>query len=204
MRWEWHWQGLSDPQVSMGQGVFPTWHHHKYLQSMQEPPNARIPEARVHQGRFILMLRWYIYLCVVWFPFNQEIGFTHMRIVEGIDSLLQLAGLLARLCLKTQPQEWIASQHCHINFIMTFLLSMYVSIYVNVQVIRGWYLSHCLYQRWDIWVIHKVWWEGRLLLILCVGISITRGIAINVASSHIVSHNVCQLGTFWAQTWVNF
>lgn len=28
----------------------------------------------------------------------QEIGFTHLRIVEGINSLLQLSGLLARLC----------------------------------------------------------------------------------------------------------
>ncbi|XP_078714187.1 replication factor C subunit 2 isoform X2 [Lampetra fluviatilis] len=33
--------------------------------------------------------------------FLKEIGLTHMRIVEGVNSLLQMAGLLARLCNKT-------------------------------------------------------------------------------------------------------
>jgi len=28
----------------------------------------------------------------------QEIGFTHMRILEGVGTIIQLAGLLARLC----------------------------------------------------------------------------------------------------------
>lgn len=28
----------------------------------------------------------------------QEIGFTHMRILEGVGTLIQLAGLVARLC----------------------------------------------------------------------------------------------------------
>ena len=28
----------------------------------------------------------------------QEIGFTHMRILEGVGTLVQLAGLTARLC----------------------------------------------------------------------------------------------------------
>lgn len=28
----------------------------------------------------------------------QEIGLTHMRIIQGINSLLQLSGLLAKLC----------------------------------------------------------------------------------------------------------
>lgn len=28
----------------------------------------------------------------------QEIGWTHMRILEGVGTLVQLAGLLARLC----------------------------------------------------------------------------------------------------------
>ena len=33
-----------------------------------------------------------------------------MRIAEGVDSLLQLAGLLARLCLKSTPpsDKWIS------------------------------------------------------------------------------------------------
>jgi hypothetical protein len=35
----------------------------------------------------------------------QEIGFTHMRIVEGVNSLLQMSGLLARLCMKTAAEE---------------------------------------------------------------------------------------------------
>uniref|UniRef100_A0A4W3JM15 Replication factor C subunit 2 n=1 Tax=Callorhinchus milii TaxID=7868 RepID=A0A4W3JM15_CALMI len=33
--------------------------------------------------------------------FIKEIGYTHMRIAEGVNSLLQMAGLLARLCQKT-------------------------------------------------------------------------------------------------------
>ncbi len=32
----------------------------------------------------------------------REIGFTHMRIADGVDTLLQLLGLVARLCEKTQ------------------------------------------------------------------------------------------------------
>lgn len=32
--------------------------------------------------------------------FIKEIGYTHMRIVEGVQSLLQMSGLLARLCQK--------------------------------------------------------------------------------------------------------
>jgi len=37
--------------------------------------------------------------------FIKEIGFTHMKITEGVESLLQLSGLLARLCLKTVPPD---------------------------------------------------------------------------------------------------
>lgn len=33
----------------------------------------------------------------------QEIGYTHMRVAEGVNSLLQMAGLLGRLCSKTAP-----------------------------------------------------------------------------------------------------
>ncbi|XP_790650.2 replication factor C subunit 2 [Strongylocentrotus purpuratus] len=33
--------------------------------------------------------------------FIKEIGMTHMRIAEGVNSILQLSGLLARLCQKT-------------------------------------------------------------------------------------------------------
>uniref|UniRef100_UPI00358F17ED replication factor C subunit 2 isoform X2 n=1 Tax=Myxine glutinosa TaxID=7769 RepID=UPI00358F17ED len=39
--------------------------------------------------------------------FIKEIGLTHMRIVEGVNSLLQMAGLLARLCQKTTCAESI-------------------------------------------------------------------------------------------------
>lgn len=31
---------------------------------------------------------------VIW----QEIGWTHMRILEGVGTLVQLAGLISRLC----------------------------------------------------------------------------------------------------------
>ncbi|KAG2459461.1 RFC2 factor, partial [Polypterus senegalus] len=33
--------------------------------------------------------------------FIKEIGYTHMKIAEGVNSLLQMAGLLGRLCMKT-------------------------------------------------------------------------------------------------------
>ncbi|XP_075993532.1 replication factor C subunit 2 [Genypterus blacodes] len=35
--------------------------------------------------------------------FIKEIGYTHMRVAEGVNSLLQMAALLARLCSKTAP-----------------------------------------------------------------------------------------------------
>ncbi|XP_061758810.1 replication factor C subunit 2 [Nerophis ophidion] len=35
--------------------------------------------------------------------FIKEIGYTHMRVTEGVNSLLQMAGLVARLCSKTTP-----------------------------------------------------------------------------------------------------
>ncbi|KAK3524353.1 hypothetical protein QTP70_028041 [Hemibagrus guttatus] len=37
--------------------------------------------------------------------FIKEIGYTHMKVVEGVNSLLQLAGLLGRLCSKTAAPE---------------------------------------------------------------------------------------------------
>ncbi|XP_073257367.1 replication factor C subunit 2-like [Porites lutea] len=36
--------------------------------------------------------------------FIKEIGYTHMRIVEGVNSLLQLSGLVARMCSKVTSQ----------------------------------------------------------------------------------------------------
>jgi len=35
--------------------------------------------------------------------FIKEIGYTHMRIAEGVQSLLQMSGLLAKLCQKSLP-----------------------------------------------------------------------------------------------------
>lgn len=37
--------------------------------------------------------------------FIQEIGFTQMRICQGVNSLLQLSSLVARLCKKTLKTE---------------------------------------------------------------------------------------------------
>jgi replication factor C subunit 2/4 len=40
----------------------------------------------------------------------QEIGFTHMRILEGVQTLLQLSGCVARLCkINMQPQLFVLS-----------------------------------------------------------------------------------------------
>ncbi|KAI7955242.1 hypothetical protein MJO28_005642 [Puccinia striiformis f. sp. tritici] len=40
--------------------------------------------------------------------FIKEIGFTHMRILEGVSTLVQLGGLLSRLCkLKIDPKKFI-------------------------------------------------------------------------------------------------
>uniref|UniRef100_A0A673YMG4 Replication factor C subunit 2 n=1 Tax=Salmo trutta TaxID=8032 RepID=A0A673YMG4_SALTR len=38
-------------------------------------------------------------------PFSQEIGYTHMKVAEGVNSLLQMAGLLGRLCSKTATPD---------------------------------------------------------------------------------------------------
>ena len=55
-------------------------------------------------------------ICIQWLKINsqylaknplcpivyfQEIGYTHMRIAEGVNSLLQMAAMLARLCKKS-------------------------------------------------------------------------------------------------------
>ncbi|XP_077995690.1 replication factor C subunit 2-like [Glandiceps talaboti] len=37
--------------------------------------------------------------------FIKEIGYTHLRIAEGVQSLLQMSGLLARLCQKSELPE---------------------------------------------------------------------------------------------------
>jgi len=37
--------------------------------------------------------------------FIKEIGYTHMRIAEGVQSLLQMSGLLAKLCQKSIPSS---------------------------------------------------------------------------------------------------
>lgn len=60
---------------------------------------------------YYVVLKWFIValdslyehgVCVCVFV-SQEIGFTHMRIAEGNNSLLQLSGLLARMCRKVVP-----------------------------------------------------------------------------------------------------
>jgi hypothetical protein len=35
--------------------------------------------------------------------FVQEVGWTHMRVLEGVGTLVQLAGLIARLCKMVRP-----------------------------------------------------------------------------------------------------
>jgi len=42
--------------------------------------------------------------------FIKEIGMTHMRIVEGVNSLLQLSGLLAKLCKKSADPNVVNPQ----------------------------------------------------------------------------------------------
>ena len=40
--------------------------------------------------------------------FIKEIGFTHMRILEGVQTYLQLAGCVAKLCkLNMKPQLFV-------------------------------------------------------------------------------------------------
>ena len=45
--------------------------------------------------------------------FIREIGFTHMRILEGEQTYLQLAGCVAKLCrLNMKPQLFVAPKDC--------------------------------------------------------------------------------------------
>jgi hypothetical protein len=60
----------------------------------------------------------------------QEIGFTHMRVLEGVGTLIQLAGLMARLCKQVRRERFFSLQIsilimkseceprpiCHLNF----------------------------------------------------------------------------------------
>jgi hypothetical protein len=42
----------------------------------------------------------------------QEIGFTHMRILEGVQTFLQLSGCLARLCkINMKPGQFTLPAH---------------------------------------------------------------------------------------------
>lgn len=41
------------------------------------------------------MMAKYLFLLTI---YSKEIGFTHMRILEGVGTIIQLAGLVARLC----------------------------------------------------------------------------------------------------------
>ena len=47
-----------------------------------------------NQSRFRII----IIQCLLSMASIQEIGFTHMRVLEGVQSLLQLSGCVARLC----------------------------------------------------------------------------------------------------------
>lgn len=43
--------------------------------------------------------------------FVREIGFTHMRILEGVQTYLQLAGCIAKLCrINMKPQLFTVSK----------------------------------------------------------------------------------------------
>lgn len=61
------------------------------------PPSktAGIHETGVYQGTFT---QCEPRLCGSWLTPSQEIGWTHMRILEGVGTLVQLGGLIARLC----------------------------------------------------------------------------------------------------------
>jgi replication factor C subunit 2/4 len=41
--------------------------------------------------------------------FIKEIGWTHMRILEGVGTLTQLSGLMARLCKLVRLQSFVTS-----------------------------------------------------------------------------------------------
>lgn len=47
--------------------------------------------------------------CISILNIFQEIGYTHMRIAEGVQSLLQMSGMLARLCKKSAEPNILAS-----------------------------------------------------------------------------------------------
>ena len=48
---------------------------------------------------FIISQRYYVHMSL------QEIGYTHLKISEGMTSLLQLSGLLARMCMKASTDN---------------------------------------------------------------------------------------------------
>lgn len=59
--------------------------------------DGRADEARVYQGA----------LSITCIPTDasQEIGWTHMRILEGVGTLVQLAAMIARLCRFSVKKE---------------------------------------------------------------------------------------------------
>lgn len=54
-----------------------------------------------HIGNFQLVTDGYLIFSLAEYTkleFIKEIGWTHMRILEGVGTLVQLSGLIARLC----------------------------------------------------------------------------------------------------------
>merc|ERR1712098_426882 len=50
-------------------------------------------------GAFFRLAKWHEMDEALKLEFIKEIGFTHMRILDGVDSLLQLTGLVGKLCI---------------------------------------------------------------------------------------------------------
>ena len=105
----------------------------------------------------------------------QEIGHTHMRIAEGVQSLLQMSGLLARLCQKAASPDQLAqwrTQHTSSVSVSSFTCALkrmtvslcfceLVYLYIEKDNDPQVWVSACLCASVFLWVCLPAHWKKQ-------------------------------------------
>lgn len=98
------------------------YRHHGFQSNKDDRRVTGISEAGVHKSELSCakfhLSTWYTRHVIVKKPPQiivlmslQEIGWTHMRILEGVGTLVQLGAMIARLCRISVPPEMLRLDH---------------------------------------------------------------------------------------------
>ena len=119
----------------------------------------------------LMPLANFIFFVACW----QEIGHTHMRIAEGVQSLLQMSGLLARLCQKAASPDQLAqwrTQHTSSVSVSSFTCALkrmtvslcfceLVYLYIEKDNDPQVWVSACLCASVFLWVCLPAHWKKQ-------------------------------------------